>query len=464
MKRTNPFGKDIKVDTNKSKGKAPAKIAVPKDSSIKRNKGLEKIQRKLRKNAESYRKALQKARDYAEKMALQGYHLSDSMWELIHKDAPEMITDKKLKEMKKVISIGRLKQVATWDITEWRKGVYEKDVRDMKGGFLYGLVSSKARNKAIASQITPNIISQGLQTGSLDFAIESPLSYAFYEMANPDKDDPKRSEKMNRNSVKLARYVNKLIERQKQFGTVDAEFANTIWNIARIADGSGVAPKDSSPYYTNKKVKADDGTTMEYTEKTGTTADSEAQKLRFYNTVKFKTLPVKVLSLVQQAAKNPQTDPELYEEFKNSSKLAGFLKNYNKIIGQAAQATNLPTNIVRGLMWVMNTSQAWNVAKKHTYDSDQVEANWVRIGRDLQALQDLPNTRLNKLAIDSLVAEIMNEKIDVLELSRRVESILNKNGQQYKVTGSMYKSFSEDRQMMYSSGSKRGVWINPPEE
>ena len=409
MKHTNPFAKDIKVDTSKTKGKA-TQIAIPK--APKRNKGLEKIQSNLRKNARAYAKAQEKARDYAKELERKGFYISQSMKEIINKQAPDMITDKKLKEMKQIISLTRLKRSASYAVKEWEKVIYETDIDPSTG------------NK-ITRQIP---FSSVAKIGDLDNPVLSDLSYTVAEQAlkNP-----------NKNSTRLASVLNSLLSYQRNnFKTVDGQLIQKVWILAKdVAQGIPTASNEYfslRPYEENGKKK-----TFVY--------DPDPSKVKenmeaFYRSVHFKKLPNWALKKVEEITKHPQTSLELYEEFRKSSSLRGLAKNMAKLTQQASQQTGLPTQAVRVLMYLMETSQSWHIASRGTWDSDQVEANWIHIGRDLQMLEALANNRTNNNAIDKIVSGIMNagRGVNVVSIMRETESILKKNRMAYRNAGSYF--------------------------
>lgn len=143
---------------------------------------------------------------------------------------------------------------------------------------------------------------------------------------------------------------------------------------------------------------------------------------------------------------NPQTNPELYEEFRKSASLRSIATNMKKLTQQASQQTGIPIPAVRVLFYLMETSQSWHIAERGTYDSEQREANWIHIGKDLQQLELVANNKKNDAAIDKIIAGIMGESkgVNVVSIMQQTEQILMNNRLQYRNNGAYFYDPSVD--------------------
>lgn len=369
---------------------------------------------KLEKYALSYKKAQQRARDFVESMP-KNFVLSEDMMKRIYSEAPERLTKKKADEMKRIISKPFLKRNATMTVSQWEKQITYTDI-DPDGNKITRTVPVSSMPKA----------------GQLDIPVKTEISYATYENAKQHQ---------TKNSTQLASALNSMISYQRNnFKTVEGPVTNKLWILAK--DLAGGIPTTSNEYFSLRPFMKDGKRT---TYKYNPNDPTESMK-DFWQAVHFKKIPGWAMKTVEQIAMNPQTNPELYEEFRKSASLRSLATNMKKLTQQTSQQTGIPVPAVRVLLYLMETSQSWHIAERGTYASDQVEANWIHIGKDLQSLELVSNNKKNDAAIDRIIAGIMGESkgVNVVSIMQQTEQILRSNRMQYRNNGSYYYDATHD--------------------
>lgn len=369
---------------------------------------------KLEKYALSYKKAQQRARDFVESLP-KNFVLSEDMIKRIYSEAPARMTKKKADEMKRAISKPFLKRNATMTVSQWVKQITYTDI-DPDGNKI-------TRTVPISSMPKP---------GQLDTPVKTDVSYTTYENA-------KRNQ--SKNSTQLASDLNSMISYQRNnFKTVEGPVTSKLWRLAK--DLAGGIPTSSNEYFSLRPFMKDGKKT---TYKYNPNDPTESMK-DFWHAVHFKKLPGWAMDTVEQISMNPQTNPELYEEFRKSASLRSIATNMKKLTQQASQQTGIPIPAVRVLLYLMETSQSWHIAERGTYLSKQREANWIHIGKDLQQLELVAGNKKNDAAIDKIIAGIMGESkgVNVISIMQQTEQILRNNRLQYRNNGTYFYDPSAD--------------------
>lgn len=84
--------------------------------------------------------------------------------------------------------------------------------------------------------------------------------------------------------------------------------------------------------------------------------------------IQFKTMTQDIAKEIMQT---PFASAEGYEAFAENAAHRGYMKNVKKLT-----SNNLTPEQIDSLETIMNSSQAWNIAKKNAYDSNQSVMNW----------------------------------------------------------------------------------------
>ena len=423
----------------------PLKIKGAKKAVKKIKKAVTKKLGKLEKNAQAWEKARQRAQSYAQEMQEQGFYIDTETAKLLNYKGPERMTKKRLDTLRKKVTKTQLKRRSTWGIEEWEKVIYTTDL-DTQGN----PIKDPSGRTIVSSQV-----STSTERGGLDVMADSEISYALIEKINKDP---------NKNQKELANILNGLIGYQKShFMTTEDLLAGKIWDLAVELNGGQIpTPGTSNQYFTVDKTFDEEhykkdaaGNFIPYdpsdpskgyetqttTSRYSVSTDLEMQeymRFAFFRSVHFKTIPGKYVEEVMEISQHPQTSEELYKQFRESSSLRTFNAHYNKLVNELAQQNNLPPQAAGALIWVMLTSQIWNVAGREYLPSGQFTSNWRHIYYDLSQLEDINPDRKSEKAIDDLLSDIMSETTDTADISKRVEQILQYHGKQYKSLGKIY--------------------------
>lgn len=400
---------------------------------------------KLEKNAQAWEKTRQRARGYVQEMQEQGFYIDTETAKLLNYKGPERMTKKRLDTLRKQVNKTQLKRRAKWGIEEWEKVIYSTDI-DAQGNPV---------KDPYGRTIVSRQISTSTERGGLDVQAESDISYDLIEKINKD---PAKNQK------ELANILNGLIGYQKNhFMTTEDLLAGKIWDLAIQLNGGQIPTpgtknqyfevaktfdeehykKDANgnfiPYDPNDLSKGYE--TQIFKSSYAISKDPEMQeymRFAFFRSVRFKTIPGQYVGEIMDIAKHPQTSEELYKQFRESSSLRTFNAHYNKLVNQLAQQNSMPVQAAGALLWVMLTSQIWNVAGREYLPSDQFTQNWRHIYYDLSQLEGINADRKTEKAIDDLLSDIMSETTDTADISKRVEQILINNGKTYKSLGRIY--------------------------
>ena len=105
--------------------------------------------------------------------------------------------------------------------------------------------------------------------------------------------------------------------------------------------------------------------------------------------------------------------PEAQDIYERDSAHRTYMSNINNTL------QNLTPETIATLEAVMNTSQAWNIAKKDAKDSEQVQENWTRLFNALDDAKD------DEDGFDELISMIENEESFSSILAKADEIITN---------------------------------------
>lgn len=102
----------------------------------------------------------------------------------------------------------------------------------------------------------------------------------------------------------------------------------------------------------------------------------------------------------------PQTTTQGNTLYKNDAAHRSYLTNMNKLTkGKNAPLAGVSQSTIDKLEQIMNTSQAWDIAKKGAKDSEQVQENWATL---YKAVDDLPDD--DTTSLDEIITMIENEE------------------------------------------------------
>ena len=117
--------------------------------------------------------------------------------------------------------------------------------------------------------------------------------------------------------------------------------------------------------------------------------------------------------------------PEAQDIYEKDSAHRTYMSNINNMrrqpdgTYQKSPLQNLTPEAIATLEAVMNTSQAWNIAKKNAKDSEQVQENWTRLFNALDDAKD------DEDGFDELISMIENEESFSSILAKADEIITN---------------------------------------
>ena len=131
----------------------------------------------------------------------------------------------------------------------------------------------------------------------------------------------------------------------------------------------------------------------------------------FYKHVKFKRFPLDNMTrdLLIRIAQNPYTSPEAYDNYIEDARRRSANSNMKKLANaldiDLDDNATLVLNMTEILESMLDTSQAWSIAARNAYDSEQVQSNWFELGAVIKdAVNNLGESDLNRVKV-----MIMNE-------------------------------------------------------
>lgn len=103
--------------------------------------------------------------------------------------------------------------------------------------------------------------------------------------------------------------------------------------------------------------------------------------------IKFKKISV---DEAREILKNPFTNYNANEEYK---KITPYVSN----VQSSKYLSSMPMKTIMDLDYIMNTSYAWLVAKRGTYDSKQVKSKWVRLFKHVEDVYKTDKDGLSRI-------------------------------------------------------------------
>lgn len=171
----------------------------------------------------------------------------------------------------------------------------------------------------------------------------------------------------------LKKNINKILKEADP----STRLANTLQLMVVIKEGKPAAPGMDNEFFTIDST---------YDPK----KDYELSKH-----IKFKKISV---DEAREILKNPFTNYNANEEYR---KITPYVSN----IQSSKYLSNMSMKTIMDLDYIMNTSYAWNIAKRGAYDSKQVKSKWVRLFKHVEDVY-----RTDKDGLSKLITMIENEE------------------------------------------------------
>ena len=132
--------------------------------------------------------------------------------------------------------------------------------------------------------------------------------------------------------------------------------------------------------------------------------------------IKFKKINVEE---AREILKNPFTNYNANEEYK---KVTPYVSN----IQSSKYLSNMPMKTIMDLDYIMNTSYAWLVAKRGSYDSKQVKSKWVRLFKHVEDVYKTDKDGLSRII--SMIENGENFETIIDEANSIIKGAMNDSG------------------------------------
>lgn len=297
-----------------------------------------------------------------------------------------------MKKTKAQVAKARLLQRARDRQLQARDMIAQIEARgDIVGEFVkkaaYADLSGKTKDelKRISTRLTENNISKTVKVGidmirkeSMEIELDTPI--ATFTRSEFDKSST---------SKKLIKELNDFIKNARSKVSnnysLDVHIQNLLMDLAPGKQFE--AGKDYGAFIIDSSYKYGDS---------------------LYEHVKFKKFDLDATrrDMLLNIVENPYTTYEGYVLYKDDAKHRGYISNTSDF--------NIEDNVINVLETIMNSSQAWNIAKRNAYDSEQVKSNWSELymkaseASEYNLLDEITQMIQNEESFDHIIRTIDN--------------------------------------------------------
>lgn len=359
----------------RAKEREKARLKKQKEKANAKQARLRAQGKDLTYNAVVYERYKKRAEDFADYLRMNGFELSEEYQKAFNEPKKTSVTLSELNSAKALFSRVSMKRDARRVYHEWWKSTTINGVSMVR--------SSTAYNQNVSAR----------------------AGESFTEFERWSKQDP--------NSNKgYADMVQRLKDNVEENHTVSNDILKMYHDLVKAQLGHEPKPGEVTD---SVKIPNDYDPTSD-------DLATEYQKLWDNNTIKRLNLSnPDVQQKLDRLLKHPYMNEEMYDVYmKHSTKnTEELLNNYiDPSLVDAGELDSFRDKIED----IMNTSHAWQCAKKNALDSDQVQENWFDIGNSVA----LAISTGDQSFIDEIIRDIKNEQTTAENIAKKIDDYMSK--------------------------------------